>query len=475
MLLAFPPLNLWPLLFVALVPWLWSLSALPNGRAAWRSGYCLGLVYGGGQLLWIAQFVGNWVGSFLIGLIPWFVACLLYALYFGWAGVLTWRGYAKGWLWTIPLTWAGIEVIRSYMPTFAFPWGLYATPLAEVPGLIQSAAIGTIFLVSALLIAFNVAVVELLRGQVRLAMAFGLTSVVTMLIPILLIRGEIGDPLQVVAIQPGVNLAFGDRDNRDLNLARSINELMPSGQEAGVDLVVLPEGMMNVPEMPPQPMFRLPEGPPVVFGGRRFAGNEKVYQTAFAYDGSWKYADKTRLVIFGEFVPGRDLFPFLAESFRLPSGDMVPGEDGVKMLQAGGLRIGPILCFEGLFPDIAARQAMNGAEVLSVMSIDDWYMGTMAPEQLRQASVWRAVETGIPLVRAASMGYTMGVQPSGQVVDRVDLAVPAAPQMRLERAQRRWNPAALFVFPILSLVAAVTMTLVVARKREPSGAARASS
>lgn len=466
MLLAFPPFNLWPLLFVALVPWLWSLRQVPDGRAAWRSGYCLGFVYALGQLLWIDQFVGKWVGSLLIGAIPWLIACLLFALYFGWLGVLCHRAFRLQKLGLIPLAWAGIEVIRSYMPTFAFPWGLYATPLADFPMLAQAAQFGMIYLVSAMLVAVNLGGALIASGERSRGMRWaGQTLALFAGCACLYFLRSTPAMGTAMAIQPGVDAAFGQREDRDEEMARGVNAMMPEGR--GPSLVVLPEGMVSAPEMPPQPLFRLPEGTPILFGGRRRAG-EKVFQTAFIYDGRWSYADKTRLVIFGEFVPARDIFPALAKSFKLPSGDLVPGEEGVKTFPSGNLRIGPLLCFEGLFPDIAAKEAMQGANVLAVMSIDDWYMGTMAPEQLRQASVWRAIETGLPLVRAASLGYSMGVAANGHVEAVAPLKEPTALEFPLQGVSFRSPAFLLFGFPALSLLVALGLTFAISRKR-PSG------
>jgi len=87
LLLAFPPFNLGLLVFVALVPWLISLRTM-TGKEAWRTGYGLGFVYGLGQLFWVAQLVSHWIGSLWMALIPYSVACALYAIYFGWTAVL---------------------------------------------------------------------------------------------------------------------------------------------------------------------------------------------------------------------------------------------------------------------------------------------------------------------------------------------------------------------------------------------------
>ncbi|MGV3615829.1 MAG: apolipoprotein N-acyltransferase [Fimbriimonas sp.] len=471
MLLAYPPFGGWPLVFVALVPWLISLRGL-DGRAAWRSGYCLGFVYGLGQLFWLAQFVSKWVGGLALGSVPWLLACVLYALYFAWTGVLIQRAWARGWLWAIPLAWAGIEAFRSYIPVFAFPWGMLATPLADAPALIQLARFGTVYGISALLLAINLAVAlawtsamrkegtPLSRPERRGVGGMAVVGGIGFLGSLLLWRMPIdGVATRFAAIQPGVDIAFGDQRTRSMDIARNVQTLLDETVPNRPALTVLPEGMVDVPEMPPQPLFSLPNDAPLLFGGRRVASGNTAYQTAFAYEnGRWQYADKTRLVIFGEFVPGRDIFPFLAESFRLPAGDLVAGTDGIKALDAGGLRSGPVICFEALFPDIAYRQAMNGARVLAVMSVDDWFMDGVAPQQLRAASVWRAVETGLPVVRAASIGHTFAVDPQGRVVGEIPVKDPGALQVGLPVPPRPPTVPWLPVVPGLATIVAFGLT-----------------
>jgi apolipoprotein N-acyltransferase len=198
--------------------------------------------------------------------------------------------------------------------------------------------------------------------------------------------------------------------------------------------------------MPPPTSFRIREGVAVVFGGQR--GSGPVYQSAFSYDGKWHYADKTRLVIFGEYVPGRNWIPFLS-SFSLPQGDLTPGER-LSTLKAGDVVTGPVICFEALFPDVSFRQAMQGAQVLTVLSIDDWYMGTGAPDQLKAACIWRSVETGLPVLRSASLGYTFATDTKGRVLAEAPLGQRFALRVEVPHGTVQTFPAQP-VFPIACL------------------------
>jgi len=453
------------MVFVALVPWLISLRKA-NGKEAWRTGYGFGFIYGLGQLFWVAQLVSHWLqGNLLLALLPYAIACALYAIYFGWVAVLIRHAWSRNWPWAIPLAWAGIEVFRTYLPVVAFPWGLAASPLWPYTALIQNAHYGTIYMVSAWVILANVLLAMFFSGteyrQVRILLAvffaLGAISVTTLSIDV---------PTTKVAMtvgQPGVDMAFGDPETIDQEIFRNTSRIASVAAADGSKLLILPEGQVKAPTMPPVLPFTLPKGLPVLVGGRR--GTEPLYQSAFTYDGlKWQYEDKTRLVLFGEFIPGRSLFPFIAETFKLPSGDFSAGQNGVRSLDVAGMRSGPIICFEGLFADVAYRQALNGAQFLAVMGIDDWFMDGNAPDQLRAGSIWRSVETGLPVVRSTPTGYTLATDGHGHILGmlplresrglRVDLPVPT--QSPLFKA--------LPVFPAVAFVFALAMPWLRKRK-----------
>lgn len=451
--LAMPPYGWWPLVFVALAPWWWRLRGLSGCEALW-SGYAFGLLFWLTQMDWVRVFVAGWTDSQALGFVPLVLAALIGAWYFAFAGWLIRSCWSLGAPWAIPFVWAGVEVVRSYVPALAFPWSLLATPLAYVPWTtLFWARLGTIYLAGAAVALVTVAVVLAvsLRHWPRWAWTGLAFWAVGLGLSIWMWNGSPhGEPMRVAAGQPGTDLAFGDVATQEIRIATAVDALLIEAAERQVDLVILPEGMARADsDGGPKPSFTLPERIPVVFGGNR--GTEPVYQSAYAWDGDLTYADKTRLVIFGEYVPGRDILPFL-DSFSLPSGDLVPGDE-IRALPVAGVVVGPLICFEGLFHNIGLAQAANGSRMLAILSIDDWFMGTAAPEQLRLGSVWRAMETGLPVVRAATLGHTVIVDPVGRVIAsaplrerrllEAEILVPPAGQTW---PTSRWVPWLLFAF-----------------------------
>lgn len=453
MLLATLPIRLEFFVFVALVPWLWSLRSTDR-RGAWKSGYVLGFFLGLGQLYMLGVLTYRWTGSWVLMVVPWIVSALLFALYFGWAGIQIWKCWQRGAVWMIPFSWVGIEIFRSYIPVFAFPYALTAVPLWKDPALIQIAHFGMIFLVSFWIVLGNVILALLISKQSKIQIK-PLAILFVALLGLNLLRYSeplTGSSLKVAALQPGVDMAFGRHETEFSRLRRAIQPLIDRATADGAQLLVLPEGISDAHMMPPVTPF-VPSDVPIVFGGRR--GIEPVYQSAFGFDGTYKWADKSRLVVFGEFVPGRSAFPFIAKAFSLPSGDMSAGPKGTEAFDLGGTRIGPVICFEGLFPDIAYRQALNGAQILTVISIDDWYMGTPAPDQLRAASAFRAVETGLPLVRAASLGYSMVIDAKGRVVSEVPIGDSASASAEVQVPGR--GQGTLPILPVFPLSCVILM------------------
>lgn len=209
-------------------------------------------------------------------------------------------------------------------------------------------------------------------------------------------------------------MAFLSPQDQQIRLAQVVPVLGAQAVASGAELLILPEGLSPGGDgLPPKTPFGGPPPLPTILGGQR--GSSPAYQSAFGFDGKeWSYTDKIRLVIFGEYVPARNFFPFL-EDFRLPSGDIVPG-DRHRVLHVAGIAVGPMICFEALFPNIAQAQCDNGAQLLATLSNDDWFMRTGAPEQLRIGSVFRAVESGLPLARSGSQGRTTAIDARGRIV-----------------------------------------------------------
>ena len=133
----------------------------------------------------------------------------------------------------------------------------------------------------------------------------------------------------------------------------------------------------------------------------------RYFNSALLFDGDGRLRqtyDKRRLVPFAERSP----LPALATVTRPFS----PGTADV-LLVTERLRVGPLVCWEAVFPELARSYARQGVDVL-VNLTSDRDLGAGASQQLA-FSRFRAVETRRWLVRASGTGPTLLIDPAGRV------------------------------------------------------------
>lgn len=128
---------------------------------------------------------------------------------------------------------------------------------------------------------------------------------------------------------------------------------------------------------------------------------------------------KTHLLAFGEYFPGRTWSPALDRWVHemIPAmADFAKGPGPVTM-QLNGLRIGPQICYEGLFPYFSKGLADSGAQVMINLTNDSWYGTWQEPYQHLYMTLARAIEFRRPLVRATNTGFTTTISARGKISD----------------------------------------------------------
>jgi apolipoprotein N-acyltransferase len=132
--------------------------------------------------------------------------------------------------------------------------------------------------------------------------------------------------------------------------------------------------------------------------------------------------DKAHLVPFGEYVPLSGILPI--ERIAPAVGQFTPGP-GPRTLTLPGLPpVGPLVCYEVIFPGAVIDPAQRPQWLLNVTN-DAWYGTTSGPFQHLAIARVRAVEEGLPLVRAANNGVSAIFDPYGRVARRSDGRVAA--------------------------------------------------
>jgi apolipoprotein N-acyltransferase len=119
--------------------------------------------------------------------------------------------------------------------------------------------------------------------------------------------------------------------------------------------------------------------------------------------------DKTHLLPFTEVVP-----PLLA-ALGVRGGHSAAGES-IAPLEWNDTKLGILICYELLFPELSRELLRQGAGVLINPSNDVWFDDTAGPQQMLAAAVLRAVATRRPLLRATPTGITAAIDARGRVV-----------------------------------------------------------
>ncbi len=171
--------------------------------------------------------------------------------------------------------------------------------------------------------------------------------------------------------------------------------------------------------------------------------------------------DKVHLVPFGEYLP----FSGLLESIGLRHFVHIPGgfEPGAvrKLLDVPGLPgVFPLVCYEAVFPGVLDPQLRRDAGMLINVTNDGWFGMTAGPHQHLAQSRLRAVEEGLPIVRAANTGISAIIDPYGRFIGRLPLGVEGVldgnlPAPIASPLFARWPivaPLALFLLGLLALL-----------------------
>jgi apolipoprotein N-acyltransferase len=465
--LAFAPFFLWPVLFVTfpVLVWLIDGAEVPEGRherlrRAALDGWWFGFGFFFAGLFWIGEAFlveadkFGWALPFAVTLMP---AGL--ALFWSLATVTArafWRPGVER-LVLLALTLAGAEWLRGHVLT-GFPWNTIGYALTYPLLFMQSAGLLGIYGLTLWAVIIFAAPLVLAGDcpsgpERRRAIARGLLIALVPL-AVLGLYGSLrlwsGPPPDVQGVklrivqpsvpqrekwQPG-NQGPIFRDHLDLSRrdsAGSVDDL------AGITHVVWPEAAMPfLPLEHPEALSAigdlLPPGTflltgalrrePIPEGQRADAPQSyRAYNSLMVFDDAGGLAsnyDKTHLVPFGEYLPLQPLLESIGlEQLTRLRGGFTEGPAGQPLITAGALPPGGgLICYEAIFPGLIVGQR---PQLLINVTNDGWFGNTTGPRQHFHQARARAVEFGVPLIRAANNGISALVDPYGRVVAKLNL------------------------------------------------------
>jgi len=160
-------------------------------------------------------------------------------------------------------------------------------------------------------------------------------------------------------------------------------------------------------------------GNPALVGAVRFDSSGRPLNSLFALYGDGRMDgiyDKWHLVPFGEYQPS--WFPLPIQV--VPGGGFAFGSGPATLHVPGLPAVGPLICYEAIFPGQVIDATDRPAWMVNITN-DAWFGNSTGPRQHLAAARLRAVEEGLPLMRAANTGISAGFNAYGHELGRLGM------------------------------------------------------
>jgi apolipoprotein N-acyltransferase len=470
------PWSLVPVSLVALFLALWAFSTIEKAKQAAWFGWALGTGYFAAFMFWIVEpflvepEIYGWMAPFALVLMVGGLA-LFWALGFGAAAAVGRNRKIR--LIALIFTLGLAELLRSYLFT-GFPWGLLGyiwldTPIAQLAAFVGPHGLGALALIVAALPMLFAN--RLMGGVVELlfvALIWGVGG---------LLLGQPTDPMPeaktVRLIQPNATQQQKwDPAFAPVFYARQLGfTAAPSATPP--DLVIWPEAAVTFwlgdePDAQARIVEAAPDNAQVIIGARRYEGR-RIFNSmvALGKDGQpTDIYDKTHLVPFGEYVPfGGFLARFGIYGLAAEDGAGFSAGDTRDLLDLGALgNVVPLICYESIFPNLSRFTDQRPDWILQITN-DAWFGQLAGPQQHLAQARMRAIEQGLPFVRAANTGVSAVIDPKGRIIAQLGLGQAGFLDVKLPKAEKvtLYNRTGDFAALIVLLLGLAS--LLIARKR----------
>lgn len=466
--LAMAPFNAWPILFLTFPVAVWLIDGADSGRlGGWPSaalsgwffgfGYCLAGLYWIGNAFLVDAPTFGWLMPFAIaglpaGLAVFFAAGFLLAR-------LLWTG---NWSRIVALAVAltTVEWLRGHVLT-GFPWNALGYALSNPLALAQTASLiglwGLTFL-SVLIFASPAVLIDRHAKSRRVWIMPAFAAAV------LLGMGVFGairlaaeptrfvDNVKLRIMQPNlaqdVKFNYGAKNEVMQKYLTLSNRAFGPGSApiGGANILIWPESafpfflareadaMAQIANLLPQDTIlitgaiRPPESTPP--GARIQRAYNSIY--AIGHDGAiLSIYDKLHLVPFGEYLPFQSMMERLGfEQLTRLQGGFIPGVRRRPFDLPGVPPALPLICYEAIFPNHILDRGERPGWIVNVTN-DGWFGISPGPYQHLQQARLRAVEEGLPVVRAANTGVSAVIDPAGRLVASLALGAEGVLDARL--------------------------------------------
>ncbi len=467
--LSFPPINIFPLMFFALVPYFFSIKDKTTLAEINKTTYLFGFSFSLVTLYW----VGSWMPDSdpflrISGIALLFFNPILFLIPSSLYSLSLKHFYfiknKKKLLFLFPVFWVAYEHIYT-LTDLRFPWLVLGHGLAYFNKYIQIADIIGANGFSLLVVLLNVLAFKTITTFIerkKLINNFIVLFVGIFLLPLFysfFISNKITDTkkVRVGIIQPNFN-PWKKWETGSLNKQLEIYfSLSQKAIKKGAEIIVWPESALpvfirtlpykseenKIREFVEKNNISLITGMPDIeyfYNPNTFPKDAKIsksgntayrsFNSILLYSSTSDFVQsyhKKLLVPFGEGTPFADELTFLKDLIKWGVG--LSGWNkgtGAKVLSTttsnyNSLKIGAVICIESIYQNYVADFAKLGAEILIVVTNDSWYGNSSGPYQHEAISILRAVENRKYIVRAANGGISAVINKNGEIIKETEM------------------------------------------------------
>jgi apolipoprotein N-acyltransferase len=467
--LAMAPFDAWPILFLTFPTLIWLIDGAGSGGwggipAAAVTGWWFGFGYFVAGLYWIGY-------AFLVDA-PTFGWMLPFAVIGLPAGLAVFTGFGVAFarlLWTrgatrilaLGVTLTLAEWLRGHVLT-GFPWNAFGYALAAPLALAQTASLiglwGLTFI--AIVVFASPATLADDRAETRrpwLPLVLGMAVLAGLGgyggLRLVSTPTRLVDKVHLRIMQPNLQqdvrfnyaakdqvmqryIALSDRaTSTDSNGLHNVTQLIWPESPFPFFLTREADALAEITQL-------LPQGTVLITGGIRLAepvdpANPHAYNSIYVIDHNGSILglyDKVHLVPFGEYLPFEHILERLGlEELTKQRGGFLAGDLRRPLAIPGAPAALPLICYEIIFPGEILPPGPRPGWIVNVTN-DGWFGISTGPYQHFQQARVRAIEEGLPIVRAANTGISAVIDPLGRIVSSLPLGVEGVLDSPLPRS-----------------------------------------
>lgn len=428
-----PPISLFPVAYVALVPLLCSLNS-SNLYKSFLAGTLTGITGYLGIIYWVVVAMNRYGGLDIFTSISIMLLLVLYVSFY--IGVFCYSicflesRLSVPFFLSAPCVWVLLEYIRDFLLT-GFPWALIAYSQYNFLPFIQITSITGVYFISFMVVSIN-CILQFLWTKKRIPIIYTIIVGILFLLSLLYGFNRLRTEDNVRMLNTSIIQGNFSQDIKwdDSSKAKTIKKYYQLTLENSKDthLVIWPETAMpfafNTGKEISDLIRLLPSimKTNLLFGTVYRDDAGRYYNSAYILNEAGETAgiyNKVHLVPFGEYTPLLDYIPFLSK-ITAAGGNFTAGSSHEPIKTTIG-DIGVLICFEGIFPKISNETVRKGAQVLVNITNDAWYDRTSAPFQHLSFYVFRAIETDRYLLRSANTGISAIIDPRGRIKEKTPI------------------------------------------------------